>query len=154
MNLETRRREFDIAAGVVKFHREPALHLDAVDLLEEIEEPVAAMELAVGADFEPRRFLQRDRILDRRAFDLAQGRGIDLAALALVARIEDRFGTQQAADDIGFKGWHHGPHFLKKLPAWTFTTACAGSKVTPSGSPPSLTISICRRSRRRSCTTP
>src|SRR6185437_11366243 len=75
-------------------------------------------------------------------------------ALAFLARDEDRLGTQHAADDVCFERRHQGSHFLKRLPAWTFTTACAGSKVTPSGSPPSFTISICRRSSRRSWTTP
>src|SRR6185437_15393694 len=143
-----------VARLVVELHREPALGFDAVDLLEEIEEPVAAMEFAVGAGFEADRFLQRDDILDRRALDFVQRRGIDLAALAFLARDEDRLGPQHAADDVSFERRHRFPHFLKKLPAWTFTTACAGSKQTPSGSPPSFTISICRRSRRRSCTTP
>src|SRR6185437_15488886 len=102
MHLEARRRELDIALRVVEFDREPAFHRDAVDLLEEIEEPVAAMELPVGADLEPGGFLQSDRIRDRRALDLAQRRGIDRAALALLACVEDRVRPQQAADDIGF----------------------------------------------------
>ncbi len=42
----------------------------------------------------------------------------------------------------------------KKLPVSIRTISCAGSKITPAGSPPCATSSICARRKRRSITTP
>ena len=69
MHFETRRREFDIAFLGVKLGRQAAACLHAIDATHEIEEPVTAMEFAVGADFQADRLLHGDGVVDRAGLD-------------------------------------------------------------------------------------
>src|SRR6185437_2572530 len=76
-----------------------ALDRDALDLLEEVEEPVAAMEFAVGADLEPRRLLQRYRVADRRGLDLPPF----LLRHVLGPRVMDLGRTEPATHHVRFE---------------------------------------------------
>jgi hypothetical protein len=63
-----------------------------------------AVELAVGHDLEPQLLLQAHHLADRRLLnrpDLGVG---DLLPFRLLARFDQRVGTDQAADVIGAKG--------------------------------------------------
>jgi hypothetical protein len=102
-HLDARRREFDVALLVVELDRQAAADRDAVDLLDEVEEPVAAVELAVGADLEPGAFLQGNRVQHRPGFDRAQIRGRYLALFPPGAGFEDLARAQQAADHVGLE---------------------------------------------------
>ena len=75
--------------------------LDAVEAPEEIEMPPRAAELAVGDGLQADVFLALDDALDLAVFDRLQVGGRDLALGALLARLAQRGGAQQAADMIG-----------------------------------------------------
>src|SRR5262245_62102142 len=78
----------------------------------EIVIPERAAEFAVGDALEPDRLLPADHLFDFAILDRAQRRAIDLAALALGARLLQRGRAQQAADMIGAKGRFCPLHFL------------------------------------------
>ena len=64
--------QLDVALLVVEFGGQPAMHLDAIDALEEIEKPMAAVKLAVGADRKPDFALHSHGLGDTLVFDLAR----------------------------------------------------------------------------------
>src|SRR4051812_2088427 len=80
--LRLRSLEFDLALADIG--------LDAVELAEEIVVPEGAAELAVGDRFEADLLLPADDLLDLAVLDLRERRGVDLAALALCARVLER----------------------------------------------------------------
>ena len=94
--LRVRALEFDLALAEIG--------LDAVKLAEEIVVPEGAAEFAVGDDLQADVFLLLDDLFDFAVFDRFQGIGVDLAALALGARVFQRRGAQQAADMVGAEG--------------------------------------------------
>ena len=102
-----RRPEADLGAVVAAERRgEAALDdLDAVQLLEEVDVEEGAAELAVGDAAEADLLLAAHHVPDRRVLDRAQGRGIDLAAGAARARLEQALRAQEAADMVGPIGW-------------------------------------------------
>src|SRR5665213_1741179 len=104
MHLEAWRREFDLAAFVAKFGRQPARSFDAIDLFEKIEKPVAAMEFAVGADFQPGFLLEHDGAFDRALLDRPQNLRRNFVATAPRARLDNAGRTQQTADHVGVEG--------------------------------------------------
>ena len=107
-------RSVDVQAertGLHALELDAVVELDDVDAVqhpEEVEVPPRAAELAVGGDLEARRGLAGDERGDRVVFDGAQFRGVDLAGGMAGARGLDRFGTQEAADDVGAERRVHG----------------------------------------------
>ena len=63
-----------------------------------------AAHLAVGDDVEPGRLLQRDGLVHGAVLDRLECRRRQLAALELLARVEEVLRAQEAADDIGAWG--------------------------------------------------
>ena len=94
--LRLRALELDLALAEIG--------LRAVERAEEIVIPEGAAEFAVGDALQADLFLLADHLFDFAILDRAQGRGIDLAALAFRARLLQGRRTQQAADMIGAKG--------------------------------------------------
>src|SRR5262249_59846441 len=97
--LGLRAVEFDLALAEIG--------LGAVELAQEIVVPERAAELAVGDQLEPDLLLPLDDLLDLAIFDRAQRCSVDLALLALLARLFQSMGTQQAADVVGAE-WRFG----------------------------------------------
>ena len=99
------RGEIDIATFAVKADGNAALDLDAFQLLEEVDMEIGAAELAVGNALEPEIFLESDDIANRLVFDHSLRVAIDLCALVPIARVEQSFGSKEAADVIGTERW-------------------------------------------------
>ena len=73
VDAEARRRELDVAGMGVEARLDPRRdHGDVGELLEEVEMPEGAAELAVGDRLEAEPFLQLDRVADRLVLDPRQ----------------------------------------------------------------------------------
>ncbi len=83
------------------------IRLDAIELAEEVVVPERAAEFAVGDRLEADLFLFPDGLFDLAILDRLEFSRIDLAALALGARLLQRGRPQQAADMIGAE-WRRG----------------------------------------------
>ncbi len=105
VDADTGRRELDVALMGVELRLDARRHHGHIgELLEKIEMPEGAAELAVGCDLEADILLHLDRLADRLVLDLTELLGGNLVALFLLARIEQRLGPQQTADMIGAEG--------------------------------------------------
>ncbi len=94
-----RRRELLGAVGLPDGDRD--VRLDAAELLEEVDVEIGAAEFAVGDRLQAGVLLHLHDLGDRAILDRAQLRRRDLAARLLLARLEQVFRAQEAADVIG-----------------------------------------------------
>ena len=78
--------------------------VEAFERFDEMAVERIAAHLAVGDDVEPGRLLQRDGLVDGAVLDRLERRRRQLAALELLARVEQVLRPQQAADDVGAGG--------------------------------------------------
>jgi len=69
-DLDAGRGPFDVAGLVVELGRQASANLDAVDPLDEVQEPVPAVVVAIGADAQADIALQLDRVPDTRSLQL------------------------------------------------------------------------------------
>ena len=126
--MHGRRLEADLRA-VVLAERGGELavaHLDAVELLQEIDMEIGAAELAVGDPLEADLLLPPDHLADALVLDGAQRRRVDLVGEELLPRLAQGGGTQEAADVIGAE--RRGHWLLPRRAGLTFAAARAKSR--------------------------
>src|SRR5689334_21610234 len=85
-------------------HGDAAVRLDAVELRQEVDVEVRAPELAVGDAAQPEVLLELDDAANRLVLHLAKRGSVQRARLELVARVEQEFRPEEAADVVGAKG--------------------------------------------------
>src|SRR4029453_11422961 len=95
--------EIDVALRTVKVHRDPALRFDASELGQEVDVEVRPPVLAVRDTPQPQILLEFDDVADRLVFHGSKLVCGDLTRLELIARVEEKPRTQEAADVIGAK---------------------------------------------------
>ena len=103
-HMDGRRRELDVALGVVELDPDVARGLlDAAELVDEVHVPGRASELAVGGRLQADVALHLDDLADRLILGRPQLIERQLARRVLVAGRQQTGGAQQAADVIGAK---------------------------------------------------
>src|SRR5262249_24959420 len=100
-DFQDRRREADVALLRMELRGEAGVRLDAVELLEEIDVEECAAEFPVGDALQPHVLLELDDPADCRVLELAQLLLRNLAGGMPVARLEQLFRAQEAADVVG-----------------------------------------------------
>src|SRR5215472_10575946 len=125
-------------------------HGDVGELLEEIEVPEGAAELAVGRALEAHVLLQLHDLSDALVLDLAERCRVDLATLLLLARVQQAPRTEQAPDMIGSErrlsaaghkqspGYRPSRDLSTGVPALTRVLPAKAAGVDPSLSPPAV----------------
>ncbi len=95
------------------------ISLDAVEFAEKVVVPEGAAEFAVGHGLEADVLLALDDLFDLPVFDRFERGGVDLALLALGARLFERRAAQQAADMVGAEGGRdalgHGQGLVSRI---------------------------------------
>src|SRR5262249_4217635 len=145
------RRQLLGAVRALDHHRDVGLH--AAQLLEEIDVEVGAAELAVGDRLQPDILLEPDDLGDRLVLDLAQLGRREVALRLFLARLEEVFRPEEAADVVGAEWrfchsrwpqvlaatrvWDEFAVDRRKTP-WRASAACSSATSTARGSMPRL----------------
>src|SRR5215831_15535681 len=104
-NLHGRRAVQAVAFGRMKAHRElGGDHLDIAEFQHEISVPGVAVVFAVGDELEPELLLQSHHLTDCRMLNTLELGIRDLFFLRLFARVDERGGSDEAADVLGAEG--------------------------------------------------
>ena len=131
LDVQRRRRELDRPLGVAELDLDVVLRRgDPAELVDEVHVPRGAAELAVGGRLQPDLLLLAHDVADRLVLDPLQLLGVDAPRLEVLARLQQRGRSQQAADVVGAEGWRGSRGHARNLPLVRAAHTCAQTGVT------------------------